>query len=493
MSQPLDPLGNPVAVGRVILRTPGLVGNAEWLDPTDQAAMRGAEQFTEALRDALASEQMEAQESIQITGASELDVAGPASRSTSLGEPAIVAEVPDPGPDFGQVVLAIDEAGVATWNFPVDDGAAGDPTRGGATRTYVIRRHVPQVPDQGATRGLSSAVGTKLLKVLVFPIIDPLVGRAADYLAARWERSRRPYRVRSFTPDNYRDTEAAELTGEDWDRLAGGRALLLLHGTFSRAHAAFGTMPPAFVAELHRRYQGRVFAFDHFTMSDDPRRNAELFVEAIPGAMELELDIVCHSRGGLLARVLAEKATELPLGNRSLRVAEVVFVAGPNAGTVLADAKHLGDLVDRYTNLLNFFPDNGVTDVLEAVITVVKQLAVGAVKGLEGLQAMRPGGPFLRDWLNRSPKGHVRYRAIASDYEPDDPGLLAWAKDGLMDRIFGRAGNDLVVPTLGVYDRNGSGCFPIADRLVLTRGGIQHNGFFASAAVRDKLLDWLST
>ena len=493
MSQPLDPMGNPVTVGRVVLRTPGLAGNAEWLDPVDQDAVRGAEQLTEELRDALASQEMEAQETIEITDTAELDVGGVAARSTSLGEPSIVVEVPDPGQDFGQVVLAIDEAGVTTWNLPVDEGGAVDVTRGGATRTYVIRRHVPPVGDPAATRGLTGALGKKLLKVLVFPIVDPLVGRAADYLATRWERGRRPYRMRSFAPDDYRSSEAAEVGGEGWTRLAGGRALVFVHGTFSRAHSAFGAMPPSFVAELHRRYDGRVFAFDHFTMSDDPRRNAELFVEAIPDGTELDLDIVCHSRGGLVARVLAEKAAELPLGARRLRVAGVVFVAVPNAGTILADAEHLGDLVDRYTNLLHFFPDNGVTDVLEAVITVVKQLAVGAVGGLEGLQAMRPGNPFLRDRLNRGSRGEVRYRAIASDYEPSDPGLLAWAKDGLMDRIFGRAQNDLVVPTLGVYDDNGSGCFPIQEPLVLVDAGIPHNGFFASGAARDQLLEWLPT
>lgn len=372
MSQPLDPMGNPVTVGRVVLRTPGLASNAEWLDPVDQDAVRGAEQLTEALRDALASQRMEAQETIEITDTAELDVGGVAARSTSLGEPSIVVEVPDPGQDFGQVVLAVDEAGVTTWNLPVDEGGAVDVTRGGATRTYVIRRHVPPVGDQGATRGLTGALGKKLLKVLVFPIVDPLVGRAADYLATRWERGRRPYRMRSFAPDDYRGGEAAEVGGEGWTRLA-------------------------------------------------------------------------------------------------------------------------GDLVDRYTNLLHFFPDNGVTDVLEAVITVVKQLAVGAVGGLEGLAAMRPGSPFLRDRLNRGARGEVRYRAIASDYEPSDPGLLAWAKDGLMDRIFGRAQNDLVVPTLGVYDDNGSGCFPIQEPLVLVDAGIPHNGFFASGAARDQLLEWLPT
>ena len=121
---------------------------------------------------------------------------------------------------------------------------------------------------------------------------------------------------------------------------------------------------------------------------------------------------------------------------------------------------------------------------------MVTQLAVAAVKGLDGLGAMRPDGPFLRAWLNQGRGGDASYHAVAADYEPADPGLAAWARDGTMDRIFGRAGNDLVVPTLGVYDGNGAGCFPIAEPLVLAEG-VHHNGFFASAAARDKLLEWL--
>jgi hypothetical protein len=44
-----------------------------------------------------------------------------------------------------------------------------------------------------------------------------------------------------------------------------------------------------------------------------------------------------------------------------------------------------------------------VSDVLAGIITVAKQLAVGAVKGLSGLQSMRPGGEF-GTWLNTGPK-----------------------------------------------------------------------------------------
>jgi triacylglycerol esterase/lipase EstA (alpha/beta hydrolase family) len=138
-----------------------------------------------------------------------------------------------------------------------------------------------------------------------------------------------------------------------------------------------------------------VAAFDHFTLSHDPVTNIEELVQRLPEGADVEFDIVAHSRGGLVARVLAERQEQISLGSRKLRIRKVVFVGTPNAGTILADAKHLGDLVDRYTNLLNLFPTNGITDVLGAVIDTVKHLAVGAADHLTGLAAMQPGGKFI--------------------------------------------------------------------------------------------------
>ena len=74
----------------------------------------------------------------------------------------------------------------------------------------------------------------------------------------------------------------------------------------------------------------------------------------------------------------------------------MIFVGTPNAGTILADGKYMGDLVDGYTNLLNFFPTNGVTDVLGAVIDTVKHLAVGATDRLVGLAA---SGQAASSWI----------------------------------------------------------------------------------------------
>jgi hypothetical protein len=192
-----------------------------------------------------------------------------------------------------------------------------------------------------------------------------------------------------------------------------------------------------------------------------------------------------------VSRLLAERQADLALGSRSVRVGRVVFVGTPNAGTTLADADHMGDFIDAYTNLLTFLPDTGITEVLAAVVTVAKQLAVGAVKGLPGLQSMRPGGAFARSLNAGTRCGDTRYFALASDFTPDDPAFPQFALNGLMDRIFG-VPNDLVVPTDGVFRPNGSGFFPIEKPLVFHgHDAVAHTGYFANGRAREQIMEWL--
>jgi hypothetical protein len=152
----------------------------------------------------------------------------------------------------------------------------------------------------------------------------------------------------------------------------------------------------------------------------------------------------------------------------------------------------MNDFIDSYTTILNLFPDNGVTFVLEGIVAVLKQLAVDTVKGLDGLQSMVKAGDFLHGWLNTGPAGDERYFALAANYEPINPGLAAYAADRLLDAIF-KAGNDLVVPTTSPYEANGAGLFPIEDRLEFgPADGVMHSGYFANEAARRQIMEWLS-
>ncbi|HEX5939632.1 MAG TPA: hypothetical protein VFZ12_04670, partial [Dehalococcoidia bacterium] len=442
-----------------------------------------------ALEDALESASMRTLETVEISRAREVPTGSTAVRGTALDEPAIVVEVPDPGEGWGQVVLYADEASVVRWSFARDAGGSIDRMRGRGTRTYLVPRQVQVTPTGDDSRGILTVAGKKLLKILVFPVVEPALGEIGDYFAGRWENAKRRNYVRRFTAGDYRTAEAPEVKGDGWRELAAGRALLFVHGTNSQSHTAFGGLPASFVEWLEGTYEGRVFAFDHFTLSDDPRRNVERLLEAIPDEARLNVDIICHSRGGLVSRVLAERQSEVRPGPAKVVVNKIVFVATPNDGTVLADFGRFPDFLDAHTNLLSFFPDEGVSLALEGLMTVVKVVALGA-KGMDGLASMAPRGEFLQ-WLNAGEPGDTRYFALAANFEPHDHPLTYFARDVLFDKVFGLE-NDLIVPTAGVYDVEDCSLFPIEDRHVFAADeGVHHSGFWANPLALEKTKSWL--
>ena len=129
-----------------------------------------------------------------------------------------------------------------------------------------------------------------------------------------------------------------------------GRVLLLVHGTFSRSEM--------YDTELRYTPQGRrffdrvtgaapqpysaVLAFDHATLSIAPWLNAlDLIQELAP--LKARLDVVCHSRGGLV--------TCWALKIAPLNVDQVVFVGSPLAGTSLASPDRLREALDMLANV----------------------------------------------------------------------------------------------------------------------------------------------
>jgi hypothetical protein len=479
------PLGEAeVEVAGVKLSSRGVRGSAVATAAGGGGRTHATELSTGALNEVLGSESIDTQATIELKGVA-------AEEGTRGAEtPAIELRPPAPAAGEGQMVLVKDEAGVLAWHFALPSRGLGD-----ERRTYSIdRRVVVAAEGEPGTRGLVGAVGTKLLKVVVFPLIEPAIGEVSDYFAGRWEEKKRPYRLRWSTPDDFATPGGVDIQPSDWEKLAAKRALLLVHGTFSRSHSGFGQLPRETFEALHRHYQGRVVALDHFTLSHTPRQNVEWLLAQIPDGCNLDVDIVCHSRGGLVSRTLAEHQSELSLGSRGISVGRVIFVASPNAGTALADGDHMGDLINTYMNVLNFIPDIGVTDVLAGIVTVAKMIAVGAVKGLDGLTSMAPEGEFQK-WLNSGPAPPgVSYRALAADHEPTIPGFADFARDTLMDTVFKRLHNDLVVPTEGVFAENGAGLFPIdeAGRHVFGTGdGVSHSTFFSNPTTQEKLKEWL--
>jgi hypothetical protein len=484
----LRPDGRPVTLAGITLVTPGLAGRVD-VHSGGSGASRAAIADTDAFLRAMENTDMTEQASVEIQGHQEVDGGSGGSRAAGGGAD-IILTAPGPGQGFGQVLLYAAEDGSLSWHFPTDVPRPEIAARAPSQLTYRVPRAIVTAEVEPGDRGLVGVIGKKVLKLLFFPLLDAAAGAAANYFVERYETQHRPHCFRTFDPASY-GTDGRNLEPADWQALATGRALLFVHGTASHARSAFGRIPHGLMAQLSARHGDRVFAFDHPTVSPDPRVNARWFAENLP--VPMDVDIVAHSRGGLVSRLLTERVNDFQLTGQ-LRVGTLLMVAAPNAGTALADTTNLDDLANRFTNLVQFLPDNGATDALDLVLSVVKQLAIGALGGLDGLMSMNPHSPFLTTYLNVSTAVSVTYRAVGADYKP--PGgspLLRVARDAATDLVFRNAPNDLVVPTSGANEVPGAAMFPIAEPLLFPRAdGVDHSTYWDRAPFVAAAQNWLT-
>jgi len=489
------------------LRAPGVTATGRTSEgPRTLGTRSPAAQESPALDAALAASNMTEVKQVELDGVRVTRPTGNANVSRAPnGDDALELEVPVTGPNQGAIVLSVVD-GALSWHAPLNrDNTVQPPaTRGGGGGKLLFR--IPNTAPSATTgttgnRGIIGAIGKKLLKVLVYPITDPILGPIGEHFARRWEGKNRAYGVRTFTPDNYQTAGAGAFTTDDWKRMAGDRSLLFVHGTFSTAHGGFQQIPKATMEMLSAHYGGRVFAFNHPSLSEDPPSNARKFFELMTHeGVRLDCDIICHSRGGLVSRALVERSSASVVSEDDFRVGAVVFVGTPNAGTLLAQPDHMMSMIDRYTTALNIFPTGPVTEILEAIICTVKIIAHATMKALDGLMSMNPAGDYLK-LVNRPGDTSTRYYAIAANFEPNTPSTAALKTiikekvgDAVVDRIFKEAHNDLVVPTDGVFTAGGP-TFPIAvtSRLIYpAERAIWHSAYFEQPETSERLKQWLT-
>ena len=490
----LDPTGGTIQLGDLGLRTPSLVGNAESVDSLGGDGLRSAGGTSAAFQAALEEAGMATTHVVELQAA-ELpgaDGGRGADRAGGGDGSAIQLDVPQPSRGFEQAVLSVDERGVTTWSF-APPAERGPSVRGdGATRTFTIRRTPGAPAEPGATsdRSIFGEIGKHVLKVIAFPVGQAL-GRVANSYLDQWEISHQGYGVRDYGIDNY-TAPAAYFDGDTsrWQELAKGRTLLFVHGTFSRAHGAFNDLSLAAMKKIQAMYEGRVIAFDHQSISRDPIENIDWLLDTIPDGLTLDFDIICHSRGGLVSRSLAERTDPMP-GTRKIRVHRTALVGAVNNGTILADVSHWNDLIDTLSTVLNTV-GIAIGETVDLVLAFVRQIAVAAYPELRGLAAMVPSGDFLKD-LNARPRGQNEYLAIASNYEPTDRQLKAYFRDVVTDRLFGGGPNDSMVRIDSVCGSTEKGAFATVDEQLLLdeTKGVEHAGYFGTPEVSDRLISWL--
>ena len=251
-----------------------------------------------------------------------------------------------------------------------------------------------------------------------------------------------------------------------------GRVLLLIHGTFSKSDM--------FIDELNainggKQFLGRagakydaILAFDHPTLSVSPWINA-LDLEIALADVTGPIDVVCHSRGGLVVGWW--------LRNAKRKAENVVFVGAPLEGTSLASPANLRAALQGLANIFKGLEAAsslastvvpfvsivaGLSKILGGVLelgasTRLLDVAVVAVPGLAGQSRVGNNAELFR--LNRAQWiSDPTIHAVVSNFQPKETDEKWWQVwkllrnpgerllDGAADAIF-QDKNDLVVDT----------------------------------------------
>ncbi len=430
-------------------------------------------------------------------------------------EKSVELYVPGGGREDGRLLLYFDENGGVTFHLP--ETVRQPPAGIRAGRESLLRFEVPirkpvkEADEAAPVRGVGGMLAKKVLKVVGWKVLGAVAGRVGPPLVRRWEAQQRP--MRALGRDNLFESQAPAL---ETPIPASDRALLFVHGTFSRSASAFKGLDTDdnFLASIDNRYGERIYGFDHATLATGVATNVMQFYEKLgPGSHNF--DIICHSRGGLVARALRDM-TESQLKQRfaldskrgqyeaelegwgndwripdgiQLKINRIFFAATPNNGTVLAQPSHLKKYLDILMTATNLLPD--MADVtVDALLTVAKLLLNDVMPKLPGLDDQKPDSDFI-PLLQDSPRPNDA--AIQANYAPP-PGLQAVMRsaDMAMDFIFGQP-NDLVVPTNGVSQWPGAA---FLDRRLVsfpTEKSVHHCNLFLQAKTGRHLLGWLNS
>ena len=338
--------------------------------------------------------------------------------------------------------MLLERDGLYEWKLPDETrrapaartrrGVAAEAPPGRATFRIELEPG-PAAPADARTRGLVSDFVTGRVKAFVLKFAaHVVVGKAIAHL----EREVRTgiVVIDGHDPATWRRVET--LAHVKLPRSRPARILLAIHGTFSSTTGGFGGLAAhTWGRELLSAAAGEydaVIGYDHRTLSVDPLENASDLLERLRPA-ELrhapQLDVIAHSRGGLVARSLTEHLLPLERDGRPA-VGRIVFVACTNGGTLLASPAHWKAFVDLYTNLamaasrlIDLAAPPLVGSVTRGAVSgvgaLVKYLVGAAVEGgdVPGLAAMNPAGAFVKA-INGTQPGQPICPAAAASRSP---------------------------------------------------------------------------
>ncbi len=290
---------------------------------------------------------------------------------------------------------------------------------------------------------------------------------------------------------------------------ASGRMWVLVHGTLSSCYQAFEGLPTSvFGADP-------VFRFEHDTcaeLSSNEDALCDCLVRASPG---VEIVLLAHSRGGLIARAAGKRLTHAgDLRDERLTAplnVRVLTFGTPHRGTPLVDQASgildLGLLDGVFGLLTSLLPGpwlptlfgwfapaagqqllsllarmgtgNHVGDArYDATLVATTYSLLRAGKLPKGIDDMRDSSSYLK-LLERAmspwPGCHAWAGAFDIDSDPDGFGIAF--EQELSKGIFSGSANDLVIPTESAR----------AFGNATTLRGCSHSGYFSRRDVQDAL------
>lgn len=268
---------------------------------------------------------------------------------------------------------------------------------------------------------------------------------------------------------------------EDLAAARGRKVLLLVHGVFSSTEGAFGELD---LQPLLERYDGHVFGYDHWTIAKTPQQNALNLLQRLPADADWEVDILCHSRGGLVVRsLLTEGMADIvrARAGRIARLGKVMFIAAANQGSPLAAADDIKQFLNVAAMLASF--SRGMA--LDVVIGLAR-MVVALGFGRPSVQALATGSALIRQLdssaslLNAANSYYARANFDYGDSLLEHTGAL-------LSRALIDGASDLVVPYSSVLL---PGAVPDAGHILnfgsaeQKQNDVWHTEFFRHAATR---------
>jgi len=296
-----------------------------------------------------------------------------------------------------------------------------------------------------------------------------------------------------------------------------GSVLVIVHGTASTGSHIVSEMRVApnrsgekLLSDAARHYAA-VLVFDHPTLSVSPMINALDLAKALEPYGDSPVDIVCHSRGGLVS------SWWMGLVDRSQRARRCVFVGSPLQGTSLANPARLRASLNLLASYGRLLGDAGqATGFLTLPFAILKVVSATAditsrTPLLDAGFAMIPGISAQSRIDNNAELRRLTTRTVAgggpptrffiqANFESSDVGWKIWqyarglglrAADAATDFLVFHGKNDLVVDTDAMIETVGVG----AAQTHVFEGpgqGVHHTNYFRQEKTLDLIRSWLA-